>query len=167
MDFLPHSWADMFTPQISLLEMIARGSLLYFGILALMRLMPRRTGGELATMDLIFVVLIAQSATHALGDSASLTDAMVLILVFMAWNYLINALSYRIPLIERLVSSPPLQIVRDGRVLQRNMRREFVTMEELMTALREQGVDDIAQVKAAYVEGEGRITVLRRKHLAP
>jgi uncharacterized membrane protein YcaP (DUF421 family) len=163
MEILPHSWAGMFVPQIPMFETVARGSLLYFGILILMRIMPRRTGGELATMDLIFVVLIAQSATHALGDSASITDAMTLILVFTAWNYLINALSYRIPLIEKLVSSPPLRIVRDGRILRRNMRREFVTEEELMASLRQQGIDDIGDVKAAFVEGEGQITVVRRE----
>lgn len=163
MAFVPHSWADMFSPQIPVLELAMRGSLLYFGIIVLMRFMPRRTGGELATMDLIFVVLIAQSATHALGDSASITDAAVLIVVFMAWNYVINALSFRIPFIEKLVSSPPLRIVRDGIILQRNMRREFVTRDELMAALHREGIDDLAEVASAYVEGEGQITVVRRK----
>lgn len=152
----------MFTPEIPILELMARGSILYFGILILMRLMPRRTGGELATMDLIFVVLIAESAAHALGDFTSVTEGMVLIMVLMAWNYLVNALSYRVPLIERLVSTPPLQIVRDGRLLPRNMRREFLTEEELMSYLRQQGIDDLKEVKAAFVEGEGQITAIRR-----
>ena len=70
-------------------------------------------------------------------------------------------LSYRIPAIEWLVSAPPLQIVRDGKILWRNMRRELVTKEELMGHLRELGIDDVSEVKAAYVEGEGRISAVR------
>ena len=163
MKFIPDDWASVFWPETALLELVARGSALYFGILVLMRLMPRRTGGELATMDLIFIVLIAEAAAHSMGDYTSVVDGIVVIATLMAWNYLVNALSYRVPFIERLVSSPPLQVIRDGRLLRRNMRREFLTEEELMSHLREQGIDDVEDVKAAYVEGEGKITAVSTK----
>ena len=163
MDFNPNDWTSVFQPEAALLELIARGSVLYLGILVLMRLMPRRTGGELATMDLIFVVLIAEAAAHALGDYTSVADGIIVIATLMAWNYLINALSYRVRFIERLVSAPPLQVVRDGRLLRRNMRREWVTEDELMSHLRENGFSDVKDVKAAYVEGEGQITALGKK----
>ena len=163
MKFIPDDWAAVFLPETAVLQLIARGSALYLGILFLMRAMPRRTGGELATMDLLFVVLIAEGAAHALGDYTSVADGILVIATFMGWNYLVNALSYRLPFIERLVSSPPLQVVRDGQLLRRNMRREFLTEEELVSHLREQGIEDVQDVKAAYVEGEGKITAVSRK----
>jgi uncharacterized membrane protein YcaP (DUF421 family) len=163
MNFLPEDWASVFAFDTALLELIARGSALYFGILLLLRLMPRRTGGELATLDLIFVVLVAEAASHSMGDYTSVADGFVLIATLMGWNYVINALSYRLPFVERLVASPPLQVVRDGRFLRRNMRRELLTEEELMSHIREQGIDDISEVKVAYVEGEGKITAVRKK----
>jgi len=159
----PDDWASVLELDVALLELIARGSALYFAILVLLRLMPRRTGGELATMDLIFIVLIAQSAAHSMGNYTSVADGFVLITTLMAWNYLINALSYRVAFIEWLVSSPPLQVVCDGQILRRNMRSEFLTEEELMSHLREQGIDDLSEVKAAYVESEGKITAVRKK----
>lgn len=162
MPLTPDDWASVFQLETALLELIARGSALYFAILALMRFMPRRTGGELATMDLIFVLLIAEAAAHALGDYSSVGDGLVMIVTLMAWNYAINALSYHVPLVERLVASPPLQIVRDGRMLRRNMRREFITEEELVSHLREQGIDHVEDVKVAYVEGEGKLTAVRK-----
>ena len=137
---------------------------MYFGVLILIRLMPRRTGGELAMMDLIFVLLIAEAAAHALGEYNSVADGFIVIATLMGWNYLINVLSYRVPLIERLVSSPPLQVIRDGELLHRNMRREYVTEEELMTHLRREGIDDPKEVKSAFIEGKGRISVVKRKH---
>lgn len=59
------------------------------------------------------------------------------------------------------MSSRPIEIVRNGEMLRRNMRREFVTEEELMNALRQQGLDSIDQVKRATIEGEGAITVVK------
>jgi uncharacterized membrane protein YcaP (DUF421 family) len=68
MELLPDSWSRVFAVETPLLELIARGTVLYFGILIFMRFMPRRTGGELATMGLVFLLLIAEAAAHALGD---------------------------------------------------------------------------------------------------
>jgi uncharacterized membrane protein YcaP (DUF421 family) len=160
MEFLPANWLKVFAPETPFWELVARGAVLYFGILILMRFMPRRTGGELATMDLIFVILIAEAAAHAMGDYTSLTDGILLIAILMAWNYLVNFLSYHIPLVEKLVSAPPLQVVKDGRLLRRNMRREFLTEEELMDHLRQEGIENLKDVKEAYIEGEGKITVI-------
>lgn len=163
MELLPTSWADILALDTPLVELVARGSILYFGILAFMRFMPRRTGGEIATMDLLFIVLIAEAASHALGDYTSVADGLVLILVFMGWNYLVNALSYHVPVLERLTSSPPLQVIRDGHLLRRNMRREFITEEELLSYLRQQGIDDVKDVKTAHVEPEGKISAVKMK----
>ena len=160
MEFLPRDWARIFALETPLLELVARGSILHFGILLLLRLMLRRTGGELATMDLLFVVLIAEAAAHALGEYSAVTDGLVLVVIIMGWNYVINTLSYHSPVIARLVASPPLQIIRDGQLLRRNMRREFLTEEELLSQLRQEGIAELTDVKAAYVEGEGRITVI-------
>jgi uncharacterized membrane protein YcaP (DUF421 family) len=158
MEFPPGNWSDIFKLERPVLEHLVRGTALYFGVLILMRCMPRRSGGELAAMDLVFVVLIANAVTNAMGDHTSVTDGLLLAMVFMGWNYLINLLSYHVHFVERLVSAPPLQIVRDGRLLRRNMRRELLTEEEVMTYLRKDGFADIGEVKAAYVEGDGKIT---------
>jgi uncharacterized membrane protein YcaP (DUF421 family) len=161
MDLLPDDLARVFVIEAALFELIGRGTILYLGILVFMRVMPRRTGGELAMMDLVFVLLIAEAAAHALGDYTSVGEGLVVIATLMSWNYLINFLSFKLPLVERLVSAPPLQLVRDGNLLRRNMRREFVTEE--VTRLRQEGVEKLDEVKAAFVEGEGHITVITRK----
>lgn len=161
MNWLPDDWSELFAVEIPLLELFVRGSVLYFAILFLMRLMPRRTGGELATMDLIFLLLIAEAASNAFGEYTSVLEGLILVAILMSWNFIVNASSYRFPFIEKLVSSPPIEIVRNGQMLRRNMRREFVTEEELMSALRQEGIDSLDQVKVATVEGEGPITVIK------
>lgn len=162
MDLLPDSWLTIFALETPLLELVARGSVLYLAILVLMRFMPRRTGGELALMDLVFVVLIANAAANALGDYSAVPDAVVLIATLMFWDYLLNVLSYRFPLVERWVSPRPLEIVRNGKLLRRNMKQELLTEEELIEQLRELGIEAIDDVKVAYVESEGKITAIPR-----
>lgn len=161
MPIFPDDWAPLFNLESPLLALLARGTLLYFGILVLMRCLPRRTGGELATMDLVLVLLISEAASNSFGEFSSILDGLVLVIILMGWNFIINVASYRFRLIERLVSSPPTRVVRDGEMLRRNMRREYLTEEELMSSLRQQGIGDIRQVKAAFIEGEGNISVIR------
>ncbi len=163
MTLLPDDWLRIFALETPVLELIARGTALYFGILIFMRLMPRRTAGDLAVMDLIFLLLIVDAAAHAMGNYSAVADGLLMIATFMAWNYALNFLSYYVPFIERLVNSKKLLIVRDGRLLRRNMRREFLTEEELLDHLRRKSIDDIREVRAAYVEGDGKISVLVRK----
>lgn len=154
--------SSLFELETPLWELIIRGSVLYWGILLLMRILPRRTGGELAVMDLIFILLVSEAAAHALGDYSSLTEGFIVIATLMGWNFAINVLSYYFPLFEKLVSAPPLPVVKDGKLLRRNMRREYLTEEELMEHLRKEGIDDINDVKTAHVEGEGHISIVKR-----
>ena len=163
MAFLKLDLSTLFMQETNLAELILRGTVLYFGILIMLRVLPRRTGGEMATMDLIFIILIAEAAAHSLGDYTTVTDGFIVILTLVIWNFLVNLLSYHYPKIEKLVSAPPLQIIRDGKLLRRNMRKEYITEEELMDHLRKHEIEEVDQVKAAFVESEGHITVLKKK----
>jgi uncharacterized membrane protein YcaP (DUF421 family) len=160
---LPSDWFSVIFPQTPLLELIARGTLLYCGALALVRLMPKRTGGELATMDLIFVLLIAEAAAHSLGEYTSVADGLVMIIILMLWNWAINALSYHFPAIERIVSAPPTEVIRKGKFLRRNMRREYLTEEELMSHVRKEGISGVESIKSARIESDGRISIVQEE----
>lgn len=163
MEFIVIILGSIFQVETSFLELVARGSVMYLGILFLFRVLPRRTGGELAMMDLIFVLLIAEAATHSLGGYSSVTEGFIVIGTLMAWNYAINFLSYHIPFFENIVSSPPLLIIKNGKLFRRNMRREYLTEEELMDHLRMEGIEKIEDVKSAFVEGDGKISVVSKK----
>lgn len=162
MELFPGSWGEIFAVESPLVELIVRGTTLYFAIIAFIRLMPR-IGGELAVMDLVFLLLVAEAAAHGMGEHKTVGDAIVLVATLMAWNYLFNFLSLHIPLFERLISGSPVQVVRDGRLLRRNMRREYLTEDELMAQLRRHGLEKIEDVKVAYIEGEGQLTIIPRK----
>ena len=61
---------------------------------------------------------------------------------------------------QRLTAPPPLPVIRNGQMILRNMRKEFLTKDELMAQLREEGIEDISKVKAAHIEGDGNVSVI-------
>jgi uncharacterized membrane protein YcaP (DUF421 family) len=162
-ELFPPDWLSVLAPETPVLELLARGTVLYFGLLVLVRLMPRRTGGELAMMDLIFVLLIAEAAAHSLGDFKSVADGAITIVTLTAWNWLVNALSYYVPAVERLTSAPAIEVIHNGTLLGRNMRREYLTEDELMSHLRMEGIESLNDVKSACIESDGKISVVQAK----
>ncbi|AYO58249.1 hypothetical protein CO230_09000 [Chryseobacterium sp. 6424] len=152
----------LFSIEVPIAELFLRGTIIYLGILLLMRVLLRRIGGELAMMDLVFIILIAEAATHSFGGYESVSEGFIVILTLVGWNFAVNWLSFHFPFIEKLVSARSIQIVKDGKLLRRNMRREYITQEELLESLHREGIDDISKVKAAFVEGDGAITFVKK-----
>jgi uncharacterized membrane protein YcaP (DUF421 family) len=156
-------WHALFTPNTPILELVLRGSFMYLALFAALRVLVRRHIGSMNLMDLLLMVLIADAAQNAMaGQYESITEGVVVCGTLIFWNYFLDWLSYRVKFVEKLLESPPLEIVRDGAPLLRNLRQEFITEDELQSLLREQGVFDIHDVAVAWVEPDGGISVKRR-----
>jgi uncharacterized membrane protein YcaP (DUF421 family) len=157
-------WQHFFVPSVALAEIFLRGSLIYLGIFALMRFVLKREAGTISLPDLLMTVLIADAAQKAMAaEYHSITEGFLLITTLVFWNYTLDWLGQRFPRIERLLHPPPLPLVKDGRLRRRNMRRELITEEELRSHLRQQGLTEFAQVQAAYMEGDGQISIIPRE----
>lgn len=162
MDLWSVDWARLFVPSGSLVEIVVRGTFLYIALLAMLRLMPRREVGSVGVSDLLVLVLLADAAQNAMaGDYDSITEGVVLVATILFWAWLVDLLDHRFP-DWHLKARGPLIVLRDGRFLERNMDREKITMDELMSQLRQHGIEDPAVVKRAYVEGDGRISIIKR-----
>lgn len=162
--------APLFRFDVSPLELIVRGTLLYWFLFLLFRFVLRRDTGSIATADILLLVLIADASQNAMaGGYGTVAEGLVLISTLAAWNWLLDWVAWRFQALARFVEPRPLHLIRHGRVLRANLRRELMTVDELHSKLREQGVEDIAQVKSAYMESNGSISVIRRddKQAAP
>jgi uncharacterized membrane protein YcaP (DUF421 family) len=167
MDYQNFDWESVILPDVSIMESFVRGTFLYFFVFVVMRSTLRRSAGELAMLDFIFVLLVANGAADSMtGGADSLTNGVVIILTVVAWNYALNTLTWHAPALERWTTPPPLQVIRDGKLIRRNMRKEFLTKEELMAHLREEGVEEVSMVKTAYLEVDGNISVITRSERA-
>ena len=157
-------WAKLFTPDVSVLETVVRGSVIFLGLFFLLSLVRNREAGPLSVNNILVLVLLAASTHGALsGGSHSITNGLVLILTIVGWSYALDWLGYRSRSFRRIVRAEPLPLIVDGRPLERNMARESVTEDELRAQLRLQGIDDVADVKQAFLEPDGQMSVIRRE----
>lgn len=154
-------WAPVFELEMPLPEIFVRGTLTYLAIFALLRVVLKRESSGLGMTDILVIVLIADAAQNAMADDyGSVPEGILLVAVIVMWAWLLDWLSFRFPRLESIVKPPKLKLVADGRPLWRNMARELVTMEELNTALREQGIGDVSEVSVAFMEHDGRISAI-------
>ena len=156
-------WSHLFVPTTSLAEIFLRGSVIYLLLFAVMRLLPRREVGGLGAADLLVIVLIADAVQEGMsGRYESITEGLLLAGTIFFWATLIDFVDFRFPRLH-LAEGSAIRVVRNGRLLRGNMRREKVTEDEVMAQLRQHGYDDVAQVQAAYIEGDGQFSVLGRR----
>ena len=155
-------WNSVFVPTVSLGEVVLRGTFVYLLLFFVLRVL-RREAGAVGISDLLVVVLIADAAQNAMSSEyKSITEGAVLVGTIVAWDYSLDWLGFRFPAVQRLLRPAPLPLVRDGRMLRRNMRQEMITAEELMSLLREQGVESVEEVKRCCLEGDGQVSVIRK-----
>lgn len=157
-------WRTLFTPEHSVFEMVVRGTLIYLALFIIMRLFGRRQSGSLSTADLLVVVLIADAAQNGLAhEYKSVTEGVALVVTIVAWDMAIDWASFRFPALRPVLSPPALPLIKNGVLQRRNMRKEMVTEDELLSLLRQEGVESPSAVKLAQLEVDGKISVLKRK----
>ncbi len=156
-------FARLFSFSISPLELVVRGTAVYWFLFLLFRFALRRDTGSIGVADVLLLVLIADASQSAMaGGYESVLDGMVLVGTIAGWNWLIDWLAYRSPFLRRWIEPPAVILVRDGKPLLRNLRKEMISREELMSKLHENGIEALADVKMARMESGGEITVTPR-----
>ena len=156
-------WNGVFVPSLGIVEIMLRGTLMYLGLFLILRFMGRRQAGQFGPADLLVIVLIADAAQNGLGkEYQSVTEGLVLVTTIVAWEYLLDWLSFRFPKLRPFLTPPSLTLIKDGRIVDEAMRKELLSVDELASQLRQQQVGDIAEVKLAKLEGDGRLSVLKR-----
>lgn len=157
-------WGALFGFSVPPLEMVVRGTAMFWFLFVLFRVFVRRDAGALGIADILLIVIVADAAQNGMaGDYRSIPDGMVLIGTIVGWNMLLDFLAFKSARLERWLEPRQIVLVKNGQIQYHNLRRQFMTENELMSKLREHGVDKLAEIKRAYMEGSGSITVIRRR----
>jgi uncharacterized membrane protein YcaP (DUF421 family) len=155
-------WQEMLIPSKSVLEIFVRGTIIYLILFVTMRCLPRRTIGAMGPADLLVVVLIADAVQNAMSDDyESVTEGVVLAFTIFGWAVVIDWLDHKFPH-WHLAEGRPLLLISDGQLVRQNMDRQKITEDEVMSQLRQHGLDSPRNVVSAFLEGDGRISVLTR-----
>jgi uncharacterized membrane protein YcaP (DUF421 family) len=154
---------ELFAVRMSIAEIVIRGSCIYWFLFLIFRFPLRRDVGSVGIADILLFVIVADAAQNAMaGEYTTITEGLILIATIAGWNLLFDWLSYRSSLIDRFLRPRALPIVRHGRLIKQNMARELLTPDDVMAKLRGHGIEHLSQVRHAYLESDGEITVIKR-----
>jgi uncharacterized membrane protein YcaP (DUF421 family) len=154
-------WHSMFALKGTVLESVIRGTIMYLGMFTLLRIF-RRQSGSLGIADLLFIVVIADAAQNGMaGDTQSITEAGILIGTIIFWDYIIDWLGFRSPILGRFLEPVPVILIKNGFVRRLELEKQMITEDELKGQLRLQGIDDVANVKECRLESNGEFSVIK------
>lgn len=138
------------------------GTLAYIALVAILRVSGKRTLTKLNAFDLVVTVALGSTlATVLLSKSVALAEGILAMALLVFLQFVIAWLSVRSPGFQNLVKSEPSLIMHQGRFLDGAMRSQRITREEVMAALRSDGVSDAAQVAAVILETDGTIALIK------
>lgn len=147
---------------LSFLSAIAVRTALVLGWLFLgLRLLGKRHVSPMNVCDLAFIMALANAVQNAMtGGKGDLSVGVVSAgtLLFLGW--LVTRLFLRAPQLEARIIGTPTILIHDGHIERKNLRREHVTLRELMQALREHDLPDPCDVRLAVLEVDGSINVV-------
>jgi uncharacterized membrane protein YcaP (DUF421 family) len=163
-NLLTLDWGELFAFSVSPLEIVVRGTAMYWFLFLIFRFVVRRDVGAVGLADVLILVIVADAAQNGMaGDYKSVSEGMLLVATLIGWNVALDWLSFRFKWFRRFAEPPPIMLARDGKLLKRNLRLELLTEEELWSQLREQGIESLDEVRCVYMEPDGQISVIKKK----
>lgn len=154
---------DLLHPGIPLVEKLVRTLCVYAFLLAGLRLAGKRELGQLNPFDLVVLLLLSNTVQNAIiGDDNSLLGGLTGAAVLLVVNWLVVRYFYSHPGLERAIEGDPDILVRNGRVLDKHLKRELITRAELEAAARRQGIESLDEVQTCRLEVGGALTFIAK-----
>lgn len=146
------------------MDIVLRAAFTFGFILFLTRIAGKRELSTLEPLDLILLVVMGDLvAQGVLQSDYSVTGIMLASGTMSLMTVLASYLSFRVKSLRPVLDGEPVVLVQDGAAIDRNLKRERITPDELAASARQQGIEAIAQVKWAVLETNGRIRCSRRR----
>jgi uncharacterized membrane protein YcaP (DUF421 family) len=143
------------------MDLVARAVIVFFVIFLITRVVGRRELSTMEPFDLILLVVTGDLVQQGVTQSDySLTGALTVIATIALLTVLLSYLSFKVPRLRPVIDGEPLVLVQDGEVIERNLRRERITIEELLAEARLQQIGSLAKVRFAVLETNGAISFI-------
>ena len=144
------------------MDIVLRATVIFFGLYLLVRILGKRELAQLTPFELIVLVvtgdLIQQGVTH---NDFSLTGSLLAVATFGFWASVLSWITYLSRRAERILDGQPRVVVRDGKIVEGNLRRDRLTPAEIESEMRLAGIAHLDEVAWAIVEPRGRISFIK------
>lgn len=145
------------------MEIVARTTITLLALFLLTRGLSKRSLSDMSPFEMILLVIIGDVVQQGITqEDMSVTGAVLVISTLGFWIAFLGWLTWRWDRARRLVEGVPLVLVRDGEPVDAALAAERMPLAEVLEAARQQGVDDLADVRLAVLEVNGRISIIQR-----
>jgi uncharacterized membrane protein YcaP (DUF421 family) len=149
-------------------EIALRTAIIYVVMVVLLRVAGKREVGQMSILDLVVLLIISNGVQNAMvGDNTTVYGGIVAAATLVSLDWGIRRLTDRSRRAERLLEGEPALLVHDGRLMTAAMRRQGISHEELMAALRSHGLERPADAHLVVLETSGHISVIPRDAIKP
>jgi uncharacterized membrane protein YcaP (DUF421 family) len=144
------------------MDIVLRAIAVFAFLLILTRVIGKRELSSLQPLDLILLIILGDAVQQGLTqDDYSLTGAFLAIGTIAVLQVFTSWLSWKFPRARPVLDGEPIIILQDGELIERNLRRERLTPEEVAEEARQQSIASLSEVKFAILETNGRISFIK------
>lgn len=144
------------------MDLVLRAIFIFAFMLLLTRIIGKRELSSLQPFDLILLIVLGDALQQGLTqDDYSLTGAVLVVGTIAVLQVFVSWLSYRFPRTRPVLEGEPVVIVQDGNVIERNLKRERLTVQEVTEAARKQQIAHLGEVRWAVLETSGEISFIK------
>lgn len=152
---------EIFKLSVPWWELVVRSLIIYAVFFTGLRVFGKRELGQFTIFDLVLLLLVANALQPAItGPDTSVTGGVIIILILLVVNRAVAMLRGRWPAFDRLIEPPPTPVVENGSLVTSNIEKEGLSADDVEMAIREHGVNTVDEVKFAYLENDGSISVV-------
>ena len=156
-------WHDMFSMGVPVAERVLRAAIVYVFLLGAIRIFGKRELGQMTSFDIILLLSLSNMLQNAMiGADDSLIGGIIGAAVLLGINLIVAFVVFRSRRVERVVDGDPKVLIRNGELQRESLRAELLTDQDILSAVRAQGLEGIEDVKYAFAEPNGLITVIKR-----
>ena len=149
-----------FTTDLPLFNLLIRALVVYLSVLLLLRIAGKRQMGQMEATEFVALLLISNAVQNAMnGGDNSLAAGVFLAAVLIITSAVITFLTFKSKMIRSVFEGTPRLLIHKGKVLTKNISREFISESELHTLLRKQGFHHPAEVEIAILEADGTLSI--------
>jgi uncharacterized membrane protein YcaP (DUF421 family) len=145
-------------------DLVLRATVVFFFILLVTRVVGRREIGELEPFDFILLIVMGDLVQQGLTQSdTSVTGTLIVISTIALLSMLVSWLSFRFRRLRNYTQGEPIVLVQNGRPIERNMRRERITIDDLHEEMRQSQLMSLDELEWAILEDDGKISCIPRQ----
>jgi uncharacterized membrane protein YcaP (DUF421 family) len=146
------------------MDLVIRATVVFFFIFLVTRIVGRRQLSSLEPFDLILLVVLGDLVQQGITQSdQSVTGTLIVISTIALLSVAVSWVSFRSAAVRKLTEGEPLVLVQDGQAIERNMRRERITIKDIQEQARAAQITSVADLQWAILENDGKISCIPRR----